>query len=422
LADPSLIGDDPIPTAEEETMDFQPSERCVEFQERLNVFMDEHIYPAEPVYERQLAESGDPHHQPAIMEELKLRARAAGLWNMFLPDADHGAGLSNSDYAPLAEILGRSHIASEVCNCSAPDTGNMEVLHQFATAAQKERWLKPLLEGEIRSSFAMTEPDVASSDATNIALRIERDGDAYVLNGRKWWISGALHPHCRIMIVMGKTNPDGPRHRQQSQILVPIDTPGVEIVRGLPVFGYQDQEGHAEIAFTDVRVPAENLIAGEGDGFMIAQARLGPGRIHHCMRSIGAAERALEAMCKRAVSRTTFGQPIAARANIQDWIAEARIEIEMARLLTLKAAWLMDTVGNRHARTEIAAIKVAAPSIALKVIDRAIQVHGGGGVSDDFTLAWAYAHLRTLRLADGPDEVHKLSIARRELAPYMPSV
>jgi acyl-CoA dehydrogenase len=410
-------------------MDFQPSERCIEFQERLQAFMDEHVYPSEPVYERQLAESGDPHHQPQVMEELKERARAAGLWNMFLPDADHGAGLSNSDYAPLAEILGRSHIASEACNCSAPDTGNMEVLHQFATPDQKERWLKPLLEGEIRSSFAMTEPDVASSDATNISLRIERSdaphigGDAgeYVLNGRKWWISGALHPHCRIMIVMGKSNPDAPRHRQQSQILVPIDTPGVQIVRGLPVFGYQDQEGHAEILFENVRVPASNLIAGEGDGFMIAQARLGPGRIHHCMRSLGSAERALEAMCRRAVSRATFGQPVAARANIQDWIAEARIEIEMARLLTLKTAWLMDTVGNRHARTEIAAIKVAAPSIALKVIDRAIQVHGGGGVSDDFPLAWAYAHLRTLRLADGPDEVHKLSIARRELAPYMPS-
>jgi acyl-CoA dehydrogenase len=408
-------------------MDFKPSERCIEFQERLGAFMDEHVYPAEPVYERQLAESGDPHHQPQVMEDLKARAREAGLWNMFLPDADHGAGLSNSDYAPLAEILGRSHIASEACNCSAPDTGNMEVLHQFATPEQKERWLKPLLEGEIRSSFAMTEPEVASSDATNISLRIERSGDTqsgtgeFVLNGRKWWTSGALHPHCRIMIVMGKSNPDAPRHRQQSQILVPIDTPGVQILRGLPVFGYQDQEGHAEILFEDVRVPASNLIAGEGDGFMIAQARLGPGRIHHCMRSLGSAERALEAMCKRAVSRSTFGQPIASRANIQDWIAESRIEIEMARLLTLKAAWLMDTVGNRHARTEIAAIKVAAPNIALKVIDRAIQVHGGGGVSDDFPLAWAYAHLRTLRLADGPDEVHKLSIARRELAPYMPS-
>jgi acyl-CoA dehydrogenase len=401
-------------------MDFQPSPRCIEFKERLTAFMDEHIHPAEEVYERQLRESGDHHHQPPVMEELKALARERGLWNMFLPDAEHGAGLSNGDYAPLAEILGHSHIASEACNCSAPDTGNMEVLHQFATMQQRERWLDPLLAGEIRSAFAMTEPDVASSDATNISLRIERDGEQYVLNGRKWWISGVLHPHCRIMIVMGKTRLDGPRHGQQSMVLVPLDTPGVQILRGLPVFGYQDHEGHAEILFEDVRVPTSNLIAGEGDGFMIAQARLGPGRIHHCMRSIGAAEHALEAMCRRAVSRVTFGQPLAARANIQDWIAESRVEIEMARLLTLKAAWLMDTVGNRHARTEIAAIKVAAPNIALKVIDRAIQVHGGGGVSDDFTLAWAYAHLRTLRLADGPDEVHKLSIARRELAPYMP--
>ncbi|MDQ6811892.1 MAG: acyl-CoA dehydrogenase family protein [Actinomycetota bacterium] len=401
-------------------MDFQPSERCSEFSQRLSAFMTESVYPAETVYERQLRESGDPHHQPAIMEELKSRAREAGLWNMFLPDRNLGAGLSNSDYAPLAEILGRSAIASEACNCSAPDTGNMEVLFHFATDAQKDRWLNPLLDGEIRSSFAMTEPDVASSDATNIALAIVRDGEDYVLNGRKWWISGALHPLCRIMIVMGKTLTEGPRHRQQSMILVPLDTPGVDVVRNLPVFGYSDQEGHAEILFDNVRVPATNLLAGEGDGFMIAQARLGPGRIHHCMRALGAAERALEAMCTRAVSRETFGQPLAARANIQDWIAEARIEIEMARLLTLKAAWLMDTVGNRHARTEIAAIKVAAPNIALKVIDRAIQVHGGAGVSDDFALAWSYAHLRTLRLADGPDEVHKLSIARRELAPYMP--
>ncbi len=401
-------------------MDFQPSPRCIEFSERLSAFMDEHVYPAEEVYERQLRESGDPHHQPQVMEDLKTRAREAGLWNMFLPDPERGAGLSNSDYAPLAEILGRSHIASEACNCAAPDTGNMEVLHQFATHAQADRWLTPLLEGEIRSAFAMTEPDVASSDATNIALRIERDGDEYVLNGRKWWTSNALHPNCKIMIVMGKTQPDAPKHRQQSQILVPLDTPGVSILRGLPVFGYYDHEGHAEVEFADVRVPASNLIAGEGEGFKIAQARLGPGRIHHCMRSIGAAERALEAMCRRAVSRVTFGRPVATRGNVQDWIAEARIEIEMARLLTLKTAWLMDTVGNRHARTEIAAIKVAAPNIALKVIDRAIQVHGGGGVSDDFPLAWMYAHLRTLRLADGPDEVHKLSIARRELAPYLP--
>jgi acyl-CoA dehydrogenase len=401
-------------------MDFQPSERCADFKERLSAFMDEHVYPSEEVYEAQLRDSGDPHHQPPVMEQLKAQAREAGLWNMFLPDASLGAGLSNSDYAPLAEILGRSHIASEACNCSAPDTGNMEVLFQFATPEQRDQWLMPLLDGEIRSAFAMTEPDVASSDATNIQLSIERDGDQYVLNGRKWWISNALHPNCRIMIVMGKTTTEGPRHRQQSMILVPIDTPGVELVRGLPVFGYQDQEGHAEITFSDVRVPATNLIAREGDGFMIAQARLGPGRIHHCMRAIGAAERALEAMCARAVSRETFGAPVASRGNILDWIAESRIEIEMARLLTLKAAWLMDTVGNKHARTEIAAIKVAAPNVALKVVDRAIQVHGGGGVSDDFSLAYAYAHLRTLRLADGPDEVHKLSIARRELAPYMP--
>jgi acyl-CoA dehydrogenase len=382
--------------------------------------MDEHVYPSEEIYERERLESGDPHHQPAIMEQLKRRAREAGLWNMFLPDEQYGAGLSNSDYAPLAEMLGRSPIASEACNCSAPDTGNMEVLYQFGTDAQKQRWLAPLLEGEIRSAFAMTEPDVASSDARNIELRIERDGEDYVLNGRKWWTSNALHPNCKIMIVMGKTDPDGPTYKQQSQILVPIDTPGVTIMRGLPVFGYQDHEGHAEVDFEDVRVPVENLIATEGDGFMIAQARLGPGRIHHCMRAIGAAERALEAMCKRAVSRVTFGQPLATRGNVQDWIAESRIEIEMVRLLTLKAAWLMDTVGNRHARIEISAIKVAAPNVALKVVDRAIQLHGGGGVSDDFGLASAYAHLRTLRLADGPDEVHKLSIARRELAPYLP--
>ena len=405
-------------------MDFEPSQRCSEFKERLQSFMDEHVYPAEPLYEQQRRDAGDPHHQPSVMEELKAKAREAGLWNMFLPDEDHGAGLSNSDYAPLAEILGRSPIASEACNCSAPDTGNMEVLHQFGTDEQKEQWLRPLLDGEIRSAFAMTEPDVASSDATNIQLRIERDGDEYVLNGRKWWTTNAMHPHCRVMIVMGKTggrgpNP-GPIHKQQSQILVPMDTPGVKVVRELSVFGYIDHDGHGEVDFSDVRVPASNLIAGEGEGFMIAQARLGPGRIHHCMRAIGAAERALEAMCKRAVSRVTFGQPIAMRGNVQDWIAESRIEIEMARLLTLKAAWMMDTVGNRHARTEIAAIKVAAPNVALKVLDRAIQVHGGGGVSEDFGLASAYAHLRTLRLADGPDEVHKLSIARRELAPYIP--
>jgi acyl-CoA dehydrogenase len=399
-------------------MDFELSDRCKELRERLLAFMDEHVYPAERVYHEQLLASGDPHSHPPIMEELKERARELGLWNLFLPEPSDGVdapGLSNVDYAPLAEIMGRSHIASEACNCAAPDTGNMEVLNLFGTPEQKERWLRPLLDGEIRSAFVMTEPEVASSDATNIELRIERDGDEYVLNGHKWWASGALRERCKVFIVMGKTDPDGPPFRQQSMILVPRDTPGVRIVRNLPVFGYVDQEGHAEIVFEDVRVPAANLISQEGHGFLIAQARLGPGRIHHCMRCIGAAERALELMCLRASQRVTFGQPVAERANVQDWIAESRIEIDMARLLTLNAAWLMDTVGNKHARTEISAIKVAAPEVALRVVDRAIQVHGGGGVSDDFPLATMYAHLRTLRLADGPDEVHKRSIARREL-------
>jgi acyl-CoA dehydrogenase len=396
-------------------MDFELSDRCQDFRERLLAFMDERVYPAERVYEEQLREAGDPHAQPAVMEELKSDARERGLWNMFHPDERFGAGLTNCDYAPLAEILGRSHLGSEACNCSAPDTGNMEVLSRFGTPEQQDRWLRPLLDGEIRSAFAMTEPDVASSDATNIELRIERGGDEYVLNGRKWWISGALHPHCRILIVMGKTNPDGPRHQQQSMVLCPLDTPGVTVVRGLPVFGYQDQEGHAELLFEDVRVPVENIVAGEGQGFLISQARLGPGRIHHCMRAVGAAERALELMCARAQARVTFGASVSTRSNVQDWIAEARIEIEMLRLLAMKTAWLMDTVGNKHARTEIAAIKVAAPNVALKIIDRAIQVHGGGGVSDDFPLASMYAHMRTLRLADGPDEVHKMTIARHEL-------
>ena len=399
-------------------MDFEFSHRCTELRERLLAFMDEHVYPAESIYEEQLRASGDPHFHPPVMEELKARARELGLWNLFLPEPTEGVdvpGLSNVEYAPLAEIMGRSHIASEACNCAAPDTGNMEVLNVFGTREQKDRWLRPLLDGEIRSAFVMTEPDVASSDATNIELRIERDGDEYVLNGRKWWASGAMRESCKIMIVMGKTDSEAPPFRQQSMILVPRDTPGMQIVRNLPVFGYVDQEGHAEIVFEDARVPASNVISEEGHGFLIAQARLGPGRIHHCMRTIGAAERALDLMCARAQQRVTFGQPVAERANIQDWIAESRIEIDMARLLTLKAAWLMDTVGNKHARTEIAAIKVAAPNVALKVIDRAIQVHGGGGVSDDFPLATMYAHLRTLRLADGPDEVHKRSIARREL-------
>jgi acyl-CoA dehydrogenase len=401
-------------------MDFEPSERCRDFSERLTAFMNEHVYPAEAVFAEQLREAGDPHAEPPVMEELKDEARRRGLWNLFHPDPEVGPGLKVVEYARLAEIMGRSPIGAEACNCSAPDTGNMEVLTLFGTPEQKEQWLRPLLDGEIRSAFAMTEPDVASSDATNIQMRIERDGDEYVLNGRKWWTSGAMRERCRIFIAMGKTNPEGPPHKQQSMVLVPRDTPGVTVVRNLPVFGYADQEGHAEVLFEDVRVPTSNLVAGEGDGFMIAQARLGPGRIHHCMRTIGAAERALEAMCRRASTRETFGAPVATRANVQDWIAESRIDIEMARLLTLKAAWLIDSVGAKHARTEIAAIKVAAPNVALKVIDRAIQVHGGGGVSDDFGLAWSWAHIRTLRLADGPDEVHKMTIARRELRAHAP--
>jgi acyl-CoA dehydrogenase len=399
-------------------MDFEQSDRSRYFQARLQAFMDERVHPAEAAFEQQLRDAGDPHAHPPVLEELKTEARSRGLWNLFHPDPRFGPGLTYLEYAPLAEISGRSLLGPESINCSAPDTGNMEVLTEFGIPEQQERWLRPLLDGEIRSAFAMTEPDVASSDATNIALRIERDGDDYVLNGRKWWASGAMRDRCRIFIVMGKTDPTASAHRQQSMILVPRDTPGLTIVRNLSVFGYADNEGHAELRFEDVRVPAANLIAGEGDGFMIAQARLGPGRIHHCMRAIGAAERALELLCERAVRRVTFGAPVATRSNVIDWIAEARIELEMVRLLTLKTAWLIDTVGNKHARTEIAAIKVAAPHVALKVVDRAIQVHGGGGVSDDFPLARLYAHLRTLRLVDGPDEVHKLSIARRELRPY----
>ena len=399
-------------------MNLEFSPRAEELRSRLLEFMDEKVMPAEPLWHQQAQESaarGNPHCHPAVLEDLKAEARSRGLWNLFLPDDDYGAGLSNVEYAPLAEIMGRSRIASEACNCSAPDTGNMEVLHQFGSDEQKARWLEPLLAGEIRSSFAMTEPGVASSDATNISMRIRRDDGDYVLNGRKWWTTGALHPNCRILIVMGKTDPDAPVYQQQTMVLVPIDTPGVTVVRSLPVFGYLDPEGHGELLFEDVRVPAANLIAGEGMGFMIAQARLGPGRIHHCMRAIGAAERALELLCDRADERQTFGKPISHNANIRDWIAESRIELEMGRLLVLKTAWLMDTFGNQRARIEIAAIKVAVPNIALKVVDRAIQVHGGGGVSDDFPLAYMYATLRTLRLADGPDEVHKLSVARQEL-------
>ena len=402
-------------------MEFAYTDRCNDYRERLLAFMDECIYPNEAVYEEQLTASGDPHHQPAIMEELKVEARQRGLWNLFHPHQEWGPGLTNAEYAPLAEIMGRSWIASEACNCSAPDTGNMEVLTMFGTPEQQDLWLRPLLAGEIRSSFAMTEPDVASSDATNISLRIERDGDDYVLNGRKWWITGANHPHNRIFIVMGQTDPEAAPHRRQSQILVPRDTPGLTIVRDLPVFGYWHQDGHCELRFEDCRVPASNLLANEGDGFAISQARLGPGRIHHCMRSIGAAERALDLMCQRALQRTTFGKRLAERANIMDWIAESRIELEMVRLLTLKTAWLMDTVGNKAAAVEISAIKVAGPNVAAKIIDRAIQVHGAGGISDDYPLAASWAWQRALRFADGPDEVHKMTIARRELRKHDPT-
>ncbi|RMI31345.1 acyl-CoA dehydrogenase family protein [Nocardia stercoris] len=401
---------------------FELSDRAARYRDDLLTFMDEHVYPAERVYHEQMAAAGDPHFHPPVLEELKAAARERGLWNLFHPHPQWGPGLTNSEYAPLAEIMGRSaELAPEATNCNAPDTGNMEVLTLFGSEEQQREWLQPLLEGTIRSAFAMTEPAVASSDATNIELRMERDGDHYVLNGRKWWTSNALHANCRVLIVMGKTDPDAPVHRQQSMLVVPMDTPGITVVRNLPVFGYQDREGHAEVVFEDVRVPSSAVLAGEGAGFLIAQSRLGPGRIHHCMRAIGIAERALDLMIDRAQARTTFGAPLADRANIQDWIAESRIEIDMARLLTLKAAHLMDTVGNKAARTEIAAIKVAAPQVALKVVDRAIQVHGGGGVSDDFPLASMYAHLRTLRLADGPDEVHKRTIAQLELRRRDPS-
>jgi acyl-CoA dehydrogenase len=397
---------------------FEMSDRAKKYHADLLEFMESHIYPAEPVYDEQMRESGDPHFQPPILEELKAEARRRGLWNLFHPHPEWGPGLTNLEYAPLAEIMGHSHLASEACNCNAPDTGNMEVLTLFGSDEHKEKYLKPLLDGTMASAFAMTEPRVASSDATNVQLSMVRDGDEYVLNGRKWFASNALHKNCKVMIVMGKTDPTAAPHRQQSMMVVPIDAPGVTVMRGLPVFGYQDREGHAEIDFKDVRVPLKDVLKGEGEGFAISQARLGPGRIHHCMRAIGMAERALELMCKRAQSRVTFGKPISDNANIRDWIAEARIEIEMIRLLTLKAAYLMDTVGNKAAQTEIAAIKVAAPNVALKIVDRAIQVHGGGGVTDDFPLALAWAHLRTLRLADGPDEVHKRAIARLEMRKY----
>jgi acyl-CoA dehydrogenase len=400
-------------------MDFSLSPVASELRERLLAFMEDHVYPAEPVYARQITESGNPHFHPPVLEELKAEARRRGLWNLFLPHKTQWTdGLSNLDYAPLSEIMGRSPIASEACNCSAPDTGNMEILTMFGTAEQQERWLQPLLEGEIRSAFAMTEPAVASSDATNIECRIETDGDDYVINGRKWWISGAASERCQILIVMGKTDPSAPPHRQQSMVLVPMDTPGITNLRALPVFGYQDPEGHCELLFEDVRVPRSNLLGEEGGGFAIAQARLGPGRIHHCMRTIGAAERALELLCRRVQNRAPFGKRLAEQGVIQEWVADARIEIDQSRLYTFYAAWLMDTAGNKAARTEISGIKVAVPTMALRVIDHAIQAHGAMGVGDDTPLARMYAWIRCLRLADGPDEVHRVSIARRELRRY----
>ena len=395
-------------------MNFEFSQKTKELQRRLRAFMDEQIYPNERRFEEEIER--ERWKPTRVIEELKLKARAAGLWNLFLPNDESGAGLTNLEYAPLCEIMGRSVMAAEVFNCSAPDTGNMEVLARYGTPEQKEKWLKPLLVGEIRSCFAMTEPEVASSDATNIRASIVREGDEYVINGRKWWTSGAGDPRCKIAIFMGKTDPAAAVHKQQSMILVPLDTPGVKIVRLLSVFGYDHApHGHAEILFENVRVPASNMLLGEGRGFEIAQGRLGPGRIHHCMRCIGVAERALETMCKRVQSRVAFGKTIAEQGTIRTDIATSRMEIEQARLLTLKAAYMMDTVGNKEARAEIAMIKVVAPSMTLRVLDRAIQAHGGAGVSGDTFLAGAWANVRTLRLADGPDEVHVESIAKSEL-------
>ncbi|MFI1865009.1 MULTISPECIES: acyl-CoA dehydrogenase family protein [Streptomyces] len=403
-------------------MDFAFDARTEELRARLLAFMDERIHPAEAVAQEQRAELASPWETPAVVAELQAEARRRGLWNLFLPDGEYGAGLTNLQYAPLAEITGRSpQLAPVALNCAAPDTGNMEVLAQFGDERQRKQWLEPLLAGEIRSAFAMTEPEVASSDATNIRTRIDREGDELIVNGRKWYISGAMNPDCRVFIVMGKTDPDGADiRRQQSMVLVPRDTPGLEVRRAMQVYGYEDHAhgGHAEVVFDGVRVPAANLIGEEGGGFAIAQARLGPGRIHHCMRLIGMAERAIELMCRRAVDRTAFGKPIAEQGVVRNWIADARVTVEQLRLLVLKTAWLMDTVGNRGAHTEIQAIKIATPRAVVEILDRAVQVHGAGGVSQDFELAELWAAARTLRLADGPDEVHQRSLARRELSRY----
>jgi acyl-CoA dehydrogenase len=401
---------------------FSISPRTEELRNRVTEFMEAHVYPAEEIFEQQLNAMPNRWGVAPVMEDLKARAKAQGLWNLFLPKRHYPDSLTNLEYAMVCEIMGRSPIGAEPFNCSAPDTGNMETFILYGSEEHKERWLKPLMEGEIRSCFAMTEPEVASSDATNIRTEIRREGDEYVINGHKWWTSGAMDPRCRIAIVMGKTNPDAPKHQQQSMILVPMDTPGVKVIRPLTVFGYDDApHGHAEVLFENVRVPASNILLGEGRGFEIAQGRLGPGRIHHCMRSIGLAERALETMCKRALSRSTFGRQVADHGVTRHWIAESRMEIDQARLLTLQAARMMDEVGNKAARAEIAMIKVVAPNVAQKVVDRAIQLCGGGGVSQDFHLAYAYARARVLRLVDGPDEVHRETVAKLELAKYKPA-
>ena len=402
-------------------MDFAPDAVTTEYVGRVQAFLDECVYPAEPVFAHQVAALADPWDRPPVVDELKAEAKQRGLWNLFLPDKAFGGGLTNLQYAPLAELSGRSPaLAPEAMNCAAPDTGNMELLAAFGTPAQQKEWLQPLLDGQIRSAFCMTEPDVASSDASNIATRIERDGDFYVINGRKWWSSGGMSPRCALFIVMGKTDPAAEAHRQQSMVLVPRSAPGIEVRRGMEVFGYTHgpHGGHAEIVFRDVRVPVENLLGAAGGGFAIAQARLGPGRIHHCMRLIGMAERAIELMCRRAVSRVAFGRPLAEQGVVGEWIAQARVRVEQLRLLVLKTAWLMDTVGNKGAHTEIQAIKIATPSTVEWILDKAIQLHGAGGVAQDTVLPELWVHARTLRLADGPDEVHRRSLARRELKPY----